>query len=94
MTKKGLTEYLLDELQKHEGSWLKKVELYIVADVQGYSPESCGRALRELAKEEKISVAYYDGLYAKHLAKYAINPPKEKKRTIEIINNVAYEKYV
>jgi hypothetical protein len=84
--RKGLKENLLKYLQENEG-WYKKVNLYVIADELGYSPETAGRALRDLAEpkdgsEPKILVSYYDSKYAKGLAMYAKNntpkPSKEK----------------
>ena len=88
-----MEELLYQYLKKNEGRWFKKVELYIYSDEQGYSPESCGRYLRYLEEKGKISVSYYDSKYSKHLAKYAYNPPIEKKMKIEIINNTARQIY-
>ena len=67
---------------RHEGEWFKKVQLYVIADEAGYSPETCGRTLRDMAKIGTISVGYYDGKYAKNLAKYAYKPPEVKIPTI------------
>jgi gamma-glutamyltranspeptidase len=69
-------QILLNKINSHEG-YLKKVELYVTAE--DWSPETVGRSLRELAEEGKIQVGYYDGKYAKNLAKYAKNtytPPR------------------
>lgn len=68
--KNGLDNKIVSWLADNEG-WKKKVELYVLGDVWGYSPETVGRALRRLANEQKILVDYYDGMYARHLAKYA-----------------------
>ena len=88
-----MKEQLLKYLKEHNGQWFKKVELYVLADELGYSPETCGRELRKLAEEKQIKVGYYDGKYAKNLAKYAYNP-EIKKRIIEIINGKAYERWI
>lgn len=77
---------LLNYLKAHEGEWFKKVALYILADEAGYSPESAGRELRALEEDGKISKAFYDGKYVTNLVKYSYNPPKELKRTVEIID--------
>jgi len=63
--------YLLNWLNTHGGEWHKKVNLYIVGDEIEFSPESVGRALRALEEEGSIKVSYYDGHWAKNLAKYA-----------------------
>lgn len=72
-------QVLLDYINSHDG-WHKKVHLYAV--VEDWSPETAGRALRDLAEEGKINVQYYDSKYAKGLAMYAKNntpkPSKEK----------------
>lgn len=88
-----MEKILLKYLKENEGKWFKKVELYILADNAGYSPETCGRTLRDLAEQKKVKVDYYDGKYAKHLAKYSYNPI-ELKRKVEIINGNAYITYV
>jgi len=78
-----MEKILLDYLKKSEGQWFKKVNLYVLADDHGYSPETAGRALRDLAEKGKIKVDYYNGKYSKNLAKYSYNP-QEKKTMIEI----------
>lgn len=78
------SQVLIDYINSHDG-WTKKVHLYAVAEE--WSPETVGRALRDLAEpkdgsEPKILVSYYDSKYAKGLAMYAKNntpkPSKEK----------------
>lgn len=71
--------------------WFKKASLY--SQFEDYSPETIGRTLRELTEQGKLQVGYYDGKYAKGLAKYKLSEVVEKKQTVEIINNVAYIKY-
>ena len=71
-----LRPYLLNWINTHGGVWHKKVDLYPVADEIEFSAESCGRALRDLVKPKdgsppKIKVDYYDGKWAKGLAKYS-----------------------
>lgn len=68
----NLQEYLLKYLNTRDG-FVKKVDLYVVGDQIEFSPESVGRILRLLEREGKLKVLYYDGLYSKHLAKYACN---------------------
>lgn len=94
MKEKTLTDHLLDYLKEHEGTWVKKVALYVVSDEKGYSPESCGRYLRNLANQEVIQVEYYDSKYAKHLAQYSYNPPKKKVMKIVIEDGIAKQYYV
>ena len=67
----NLREYLLNWINTHGGVWHRKVDLYFVGDEIEFSPESTGRALRDLAEENKISVNYYNGHWAKNLAKYS-----------------------
>jgi len=88
-----MEKILLDYLKKHAGEWIKKVQLYLVSDEAGYSPETCGRVLRELEESGKIRVDYYKGKFAPRLARYAFNPPKEIRRTVEIINDVPHIVY-
>jgi len=92
--KDSLENKILQYLKEKEGIWHKKVELYSLSDSWGYSPETCGRILRELAEKKIIEVDYYDGKYAKHLCKYAYNPPPKLKQVVEFIGNVAKLKYV
>ena len=88
-----MEEKLLQYLKEHEGEWFKKVQLYVYSDELGYSPESCGRYLRYLEEKGKIKVDYYDGKFAKHLAKYSYNPiivdKKPKIITLESGERVA-----
>lgn len=66
----------------------KKVHLMVVAE--DWSPESTSRRLRELQEEGSISVDYYDGRYAKGLARYSADEsPKKEVRKVEIINGKA-----
>lgn len=88
-----MEKILLNYLQNNQGTWFKKVHLYILADENGYSPETCGRTLRDLAEVGRIKVDYYEGKFAKHLARYAFNPIENKpKIEIEIINGQAVAK--
>ena len=89
-----MKKILLNYLKLHEGEWFKKVHLYVLADENGYSPETCGRELRALEEEGKINVSFYDGKYTSNLVKYSYNPPKEKVRTVKIINNVPTEVWI
>lgn len=86
-----MEKILLKHLKDNKGDWFKKVELYLLADERGYSPETCGRCLRDLAERKLIKVSYYDGKYAKGLAKYSYEPKQQK---VEIIGNKAYLIYV
>ena len=69
MRKTILRNQLLNYLRTMPG-WHKKVSLFLVADQLGYSPETCGRRLRELADEGLIKAGYYNGTHAKNLTKY------------------------
>lgn len=73
-----MEKILLNYLRNNQGQWFKKVHLYVLADEAGYSPETCGRCLRQLANEGKVEVDYYDGKYSKNLAKYSYKPLKPK----------------
>lgn len=86
----SLKEHLYNHLKKNEGKWVKKVQLYVLADELGYSPESVGRDLRYLEEDEKSGVerGYYDGKYAKGLVKYSYKPlPEVKPKLVEIIKD-------
>ena len=74
MKEKSLQQHILDYLKQNAGQWHKKVSLYMFADELGYSPETVGRELRDLAESGKIKVEYYNGKYSKNLAKYSYNP--------------------
>jgi len=83
-----MEERLYNYLKAGEGNWFKKVELYVLADEWGYSPESCGRYLRYLVEKGKIKVSYYDSKFAKHLAKYSYNPtPDVTPKLVEVIKD-------
>jgi len=79
MTRPNLKKYLLNWINTHSGEWHKKVSLYSVGDEIEFSPESVGRALRMLEQEGRIKVSYYDGRWAKNLAKYSSNDFVQKK---------------
>lgn len=90
MKRPELKPYLLNWLNNNKG-WHKKVDLYVIGDQIEHSAESTGRALRELAEIKEINVDYYDGRWAKHLAKYSSkDTPKPTKPNykIEIINGI------
>lgn len=71
-----LNDLLLEYLMNNYG-WHKKVNLFVLADEWGYSPDTLSRALRKLAEEGKIFVQYYDGRYSKNLAMYCAEKPPE-----------------
>ena len=73
-------EVLKAHFNKYQDDWHKKVHLYAVAE--DWSPETVGRCLRDMAEEKDgkkpfLRVGYYDGKYAKGLAKY-IRADKQK----------------
>lgn len=84
MKRPNLKNHLLSYINKQEG-WIKKVDLYVVGGNVEYSPESTGRALRELAEEGLIEVDYYNGKWAKNLAKYARKETNKQPTLQEII---------
>lgn len=84
-----MEKILLKFLKDNKGGWFKKVSLYVLADEAGYSPETCGRALRDLAKAGRVKVEYYKGTYAKKLAKYSYDPTPVQSK-IQIIGNTAF----
>lgn len=90
MTKETCEGLLYLYLGLNEG-WHKKVSLYAVAE--DYSPETVGRALRNLVEEGKIFVDYYDGKIAKNLAMYSAQPIKRKKQIVNIIDGKAVITY-
>ncbi len=69
MARPKLKQQLLKEIQSKNG-WVKKVDLYRIADMYEYSHESAGRCLRNLVTEEKLEVDYYKGKWVKNLAMY------------------------
>jgi len=85
--KHSLKNEILRYINQQEG-WVKKVDLYILADQLGYSPESAGRMVRELCLENKVKVDYYDGKFAKNLAKYCrLSHEVKKPKYVEIIRD-------
>lgn len=79
MRHESCEKFLLNWINNNEG-FHKKVDLYKVAEE--WSPETAGRKLRKLSGKgidkktgkpypKLIEVAYYDGKYARGLAKYA-----------------------
>lgn len=82
-----MEKILLSYLKANKGIWFKKVSLYVLADESGYSPETCGRALRDLAKEGLIKVEYYKGTFAKNLAKYSYDPTPKQSRFTEVLKD-------
>jgi rRNA-processing protein FCF1 len=83
----ALKTILWNYLNTHEG-WHTKSSLYVVAESEGYSPETGARRLRELAEENKIQVAHYKGKRNQTLTKYASQTLSINKPTVrvEIIN--------
>lgn len=66
----SLKQLLLDHINAHDG-WLSKGVMYLVAEEEEYSPENCGRRLRELEEEGKMQVDYYKGKRNQTLARYS-----------------------
>jgi len=90
----SLEQRLLEYLKKCEGQWIKKVSLFVLADEAGYSPETAGRLLRDLAENGKIQVAYYDGQFAKNLAKYSYKPVIQVNRPHIVVDENGVAKAV
>lgn len=88
MKRPKLKQYLLNWINNNQG-WHKKVDLYIVGDHIEHSAESTGRALRDLAEEKQINVDYYDGQWAKGLAKYSSKGTPIQKTHYKVIDGVA-----
>lgn len=63
----------------------KKVDMFVLGDTWGYSPETIGRALRQLAENKEINVDYYNGTYAKNLAKYASLSVKKSTPKVQLV---------
>lgn len=80
---------LKNELYKYliaNPGWHRKVQLYVVSDNLGFSPESGARKLRELAEEGKIKVEYYKGRWARRLAKYTADDiPDTSNPKIQVV---------
>lgn len=64
-----LKQALLKEIQSKNG-YVRKVDLYHIADKLEYSHESVGRELRDCVTEEILEVDYYKGKWKKKLAMY------------------------
>ena len=86
MREKTCNEVLLDYLKSNRG-WHKKVSLYVIAE--DWSPETVGRNLRDLEKEGKLVVGYYDSKHAKGLAKYSFEKQPELKTKVELVDGIA-----
>ncbi len=70
-----LKQILLNHLNSQE-NWVTKGELGLVAEKNGYLPESVGRHLRSMAEkridhEPEILVSYYQGKRKQKLSRYA-----------------------
>jgi hypothetical protein len=91
MTRPPLNKEIIKFMRANpEYTWFKKVSLY--SQFEDWSPETIGRTLRELEERGKLQVSYYDGKYAKNLARYKLAEKVEPKQSVEIINNIAYIK--
>jgi len=68
---KAIMKLLHEAHIKHNEKFCyKKVQFYPM--FEDYSPETIGRTLRDLADKQLIEVSYYDGKYAKNLARYKL----------------------
>lgn len=76
---------------KPEYIWFRKASLY--SQFEDWSPEGVGRELRKLTEDEELEVGYYDGKYAKGLAKYKLKGKPEPKQVVEVKDGVAILKY-
>jgi hypothetical protein len=65
---KTCKEIILEYINNSQG-WIKKASLYSVAE--DFSPETVGRACRDLEEEGLIQKSFYDGKYATGLVQYA-----------------------
>jgi len=65
--------------------WFRKVSLF--SQFEDWSPETVGRTLRELEEQGRLNVGYYDGKYAKGLAKYKLAEKQAPKQVIEELPN-------
>lgn len=65
--------------------WIKKVDIFVLANEYGYSPETTCPLLRKWEREGKIVKGKYDGKYAKGLIQYlkGTPPPKQIPRMVE-----------
>lgn len=91
--KQNLKSLLIQYLKEHPG-FHKKVDLFVLGDRWGYSPETIGRKLREAHEEGSLGVEYYNGTYSKNLAKYCYGKPVEKKLQIIVRDGRAIRTYV
>lgn len=80
-----LKQILLATLNVSEG-WVSKGTLGLVAEQNGYLPESVGRHLRKMAELNEIQVSYYKGKRNQKLSRYAkLNTPTPQKPKYEQI---------
>ena len=70
MEEKSLKQILLNHLNQTQG-WVTKGQLGLIAEQEGYLPESSGRHLRFMAEHNEILVDYYKGKRNQKLARYA-----------------------
>lgn len=66
----SLKQILLDHLNKTEG-YVTKGQLGLIAEQEGYLPESVGRHLRHMAEHNEILADYYKGKRNQKLVRYA-----------------------
>ncbi len=80
---KTTLKQILKEHLAHSSNWVTKGELGMIAEREGYLPESVGRLLRIMAELGEIKVSYYQGKRKQQLSRYAHNDVEEP---IKIIN--------
>lgn len=93
-TRKDTLKYYLLEYINNNPGWHSKGKLgYLVAEANGFLPESAGRSLRLLAEEKpdhkpEIQVDYYKSKRNRNLSKYArldtqVVPPYKAVQIVE-----------
>ncbi len=78
--KTTLKQILLTHLN-HSSGWVTKGELGMIAEREGYLPESVGRLLRVMAELGECKVSYYKSKRKQLLSRYACNDVLEPIKT-------------
>lgn len=70
MKRTPLTKIINDHFNANLNVWIKKVDLFVLANEYGFSPETTCPLLRRMERNGEIIKGKYDGKYAKNLVQY------------------------
>ena len=80
---------LLEHLNANINSYVKKVDLFVIAyEKGGFSPATVDPLLRRMEKAKIIKKDFYDGVYRKNLVQYCLGSVPKKVELGKIINGV------